>query len=87
MALWGSVKAMLIRALLPTVMDAVSDFIQDKIAEYLTKENIGVYGDKFFDFLEGLVNKVDYEPVKQILLPAIAAARAALDVPDLPDED
>lgn len=85
--MWSSIKKALIMALLPSVLDAVSEFIQDKIAEYLNEENRAKYGDKFFDFLEGLADKVSYDPVKQILVAAVAAGRMALDIPDLPDEE
>ena len=56
--------------------------IKKIIIELLTPENIAVYGDKLFDFIEDAV--ADSETILDdvTILPTVAALRIGLNIPD-----
>lgn len=70
-------QEMLIKMLLPVIVDFVKDSI-------LTKENKQKYGDKMLDMLEDYFIDSETE-VDDRLLPLIQHVRKMFDIPDLPD--
>ena len=64
------------------LLTVASPILNGVIAELLKAENIQVYGDRLFDFVEEAVanSKTTIDDVT--VLPVIAALRAGLNIPD-----
>lgn len=68
------------------VKTIVAPFVIDFITNLLTKENMKVYGDKLFDFIEKAVQDSETTWDDTMVLPVVAKIREILDIPDLPDD-
>ena len=57
-------------------------FVMEFIKDLLTRENVDIWLDKLFDFIEDTVINSETKWDDKLVLPIIAQMRAALAVPD-----
>lgn len=64
------------------LLEMVAPVIVRVINELLTPENLQVYGDKLFDFIEDAVEASETTLDDKVVLPVVKTLRVTLNVPD-----
>jgi len=64
------------------LLKVAAPILNGVVDELLKQENIQVYGDRLFDFLEDAVTNSETTIDDVTVLPIIAALRKAFDIPD-----